>query len=61
MASALIGCDARLLRPHERALRAICGLITLVEFVPVQIVAYIIGIFLIIAHRRYGNRPRGAT
>ncbi len=61
VASALIGCDARLLRPHERALRATCGLIMLVELMPVQIAAYIIGIFLIIAHRRYGNPPRGAT
>ena len=52
VASALIGCDARGLTFLERAIRAICGVVTLTEFLPVQIGGYIIGLSLVVVHRR---------
>ena len=51
VASGLIGCDTRKLRFLERIFRVVCGLVILVEFVPVQIGAYILGFSLLALHR----------
>ena len=56
VASGLIGCDSKRLVPLERVVRAICGLVMLTEFLPVQIAAYMIGLFLVIRHRVFNSK-----
>ncbi|MEE2661996.1 MAG: TRAP transporter fused permease subunit [Pseudomonadota bacterium] len=58
IASALIGCDSRNLKPLERMFRAVCAVVLLTELLPVQIGAYIVGLSAIIGHRVFGNKSR---
>ena len=57
IASALVGCDARPLSFLERAIRAICALIILADFLPVQIGGSIVGLGLVVRHHLRKQKP----